>query len=290
MINIKQKRLYSCPHCSSKRFQKRGYYYKKITKTYLPKYKCNTCFKVFSTSTVSKIYKQKRPDLNTHIYHQYTSGVTLRRIAQNLSCNYKTVYKKFLFISEWAQTLVQGDSFTVKELYIDESESIEHTKLKPVTIALAVSDDYKILGVKVGRIPAKGHIAEISVKKYGYRENESDKCVNELLADLKIKNTDFTIKSDAKPGYAQAVKKAFPKNKHETFVAEENKEKKKEYKYTNLEKRVFDPLFIINQRAAKFRDHIKRMTRKSWCTSKIVANLERNIYIYIARNNGYVFT
>ena len=38
-------------------------------------------------------------------------------------------------------------------VYIDESESIEHTKLKPLTIALAVSDDYKILGVKVGKIP-----------------------------------------------------------------------------------------------------------------------------------------
>lgn len=38
-------------------------------------------------------------------------------------------------------------------VYIDESESIEHIKLKPLTIALAVGDDYKILGVKVGKIP-----------------------------------------------------------------------------------------------------------------------------------------
>ncbi|MBL7544039.1 MAG: hypothetical protein JNL11_09490 [Bdellovibrionaceae bacterium] len=37
----------------------------------------------------------------------------------------------------------------MKEVSIDESKSIEHTQLKPLTIALAVSDDYKMLGVKV---------------------------------------------------------------------------------------------------------------------------------------------
>lgn len=58
-------------------------------------------------------------------------------------------------------------------------------------------------------------------------------------------------------------------------------------KHTNQEKRVFDPLIVLNQRMAKLRDHTKRLTRKSWCTTKIKENLEKHIYLYIADNNSY---
>jgi hypothetical protein len=168
-------------------------------------------------------------------------------------------------------------------------ESIEHTKLKPLTIAVALSDDYQILGVKVGRIPAKGHLSDISLKKYGPRENESDQTVDHLLKNLKLKpqGTSFLIKSDAKPNYRKYVKKYFPKNPYQTFHSGENKEKRRLMKYTTLEKRIFDPLFATNQRMAKFRDHIKRLTRRSWCTTKIKENLEKHLYLYIADNNGY---
>jgi hypothetical protein len=50
-------------------------------------------------------------------------------------------------------------------------ESIEHTKLKPLTLPLAVGDDYRIYAVSVGRIQAKGLLAELSRKKYGRRQS-----------------------------------------------------------------------------------------------------------------------
>lgn len=235
------------------------------------------------------VFNQKRPDLNWQIYTQYTSGVTLRRIAQNLNCNYKTVFRKFLWLSAHAEKFISKKKLISKEIYIDESESIEHTKLKPLTIALAVNENYQILGVKVGRIPAKGLLAKVSVKKYGRREDESEKCIRSLLENIQLDNTDFIVRSDAKLSYQKLVKQIFPGIKHEVFVAKVNKEKRKEYKYTNQEKRIFDPLFRVNQRAAKFRDHIKRMTRKSWCTTKRIENLERQLNLYIARNNEYEF-
>ncbi len=49
--------------------------------------------------------------------------------------------------------------------FIDEMESIEHTKLKPLTLPLAVGDDYRIYAVSVGRIQAKGPLADLSRKK-----------------------------------------------------------------------------------------------------------------------------
>jgi hypothetical protein len=94
---------------------------------------------------------------------------------------------------------------------------------------VALSDDYQILGVKVGRIPAKGHLSDISLKKYGPRENESDQTVDQLLKNLKLKpqGTSFLIKSDAKPNYRKYVKKYFPKNPYQTFHSGENKEKRR---------------------------------------------------------------
>ncbi len=213
----------------------------------------------------------------------------MRKCALNHKCSFGTVYRKFLWLSELAKVKHLNTTFTLKEIQFDEMESIEHTKLKPLTIAMAVSDTYQILGVRVGKIPAKGHLAQISVKKYGLRENESELMLRQVLQDVKskIQGDSFLVKSDAKPSYKKIAKDIFPAQRHERHIAQENKEKRREMKYTNLEKKIFDPIFALNQRFAKLRDHIKRLTRRSWCTTKVIENLERHIYLYIALNNGY---
>jgi len=289
MIMKDARKLNTCPHCLINHFKKNGYYYRKVSKTYIPRYFCFNCKKYFSTRTVSKTFKQKRPDLNIQVFHYLTSGVSLRRTAQKLNCHYQTVYRKFLWLSKRAQLIHAEKEFFIKELQFDEMESIEHTKLKPLSIALAISENYQILGVKVGSIPAKGHLSEISRKKYGPRLDESPMILRHLLSNLKVrpKAQDFLIKSDSKPSYNKIIKEIFPEQLHQTHIAAENKEKKREAKHTSLEKRIFDPIFALNQRMAKLRDHIKRLTRRSWCTTKIKENLERHIYLYIADNNGY---
>jgi len=214
----------------------------------------------------------------------------MRQTARILNCHYQTVYRKFLWLSELAKQHHSKKEFTIQELQFDEMESIEHTKLKPLTIALAVSNRYEILGVKVGSIPAKGHLSVISKKKYGVRNNESEITLRELFGNLKANMRSeerFIIKSDSKPSYKKLVTEFFPRHLYQVHVAAENKEKRRELKYTNLEKRIFDPIFAVNQRMAKLRDHIKRLTRRSWCTSKIKDNLEKHLYLYIASNNGY---
>lgn len=283
------KRLYHCPHCHNQHFRKKGFYYRKVSKTYIPRYFCFSCQKHFSTRTLSLTFRQKRPDLNQKIKDLLNSGVSLRRTAEKLNCHYQTVYKKFLWLSHKAEAAHRAQEFSIQELQFDEMESIEHTKLKPLTIALAVSEDYRILGVRVGSLPAKGHLSEISIKKYGPRENQSEKVIKELLQNLKVqaKGRSFIIKSDAKASYEKHVKRFYPEHPYQSFIARENKEKRRELKYTNQEKRVFDPLFAVNQRMAKLRGHIKRLTRRSWCTTKIQENLEKHLYLYIADNNGY---
>jgi len=280
-----------CPYCRSRHVIKRGSFYRKITKSYHQRHFCRDCQKSFSSRTNSLTYKQKRPDINLQLFELLNSGVTLWGSARILKVKYTSVYKKFLWLSEKAAEYHGKQKFLVKELQFDEMESIEHTKLKPLTIALAVSENYKILGAKVGTIPAKGHLAQIAYKKYGPRENESTIKIKELLTELKPKllTKPDLIKSDKKPSYSALAKELFKDIPYEQYLSRGNKEKKREMKYQKQEKKIFDPLFALNQRCAKLRADIKRLTRRSWCTTKKKEHLERHLMLYIAKNNQYAF-
>lgn len=215
----------------------------------------------------------------------------MRETARILNCNYKTVFLKFLWLSRRAKEHHLKQVFKVNTILFDEMESIEHTKLKPLTIALAVSDQYQILGVQVGQIPAKGHLAEISYKKYGFRKNESSQKMRELLSQIQqqLSSIPSIIKSDAKPSYKEMVKAIFPTTKYEQHISKSNKEKRREQKYLKSEKYIHDPLFEVNHICAVLRDHIKRLARRNWCTTKLKDHLELGLYLYIAKRNQYRF-
>jgi len=280
-----------CPRCRSKDIIKRGSFYRKITKSYHQRHSCKDCKRTFSSRTNSLTYKQKRPDINYPLFKLLTSGVTLWGSARILKVKYTSAFKKFLWLTDKAKEYHDQQQFLVKELQFDEMESIEHTKLKPLTIALAVSEDYKILGAKVGTIPAKGPLSEIAYKKYGPRQNESTTKIKELLSELKpkLQSPPVLIKSDKKPSYSTIVKEIFNDTPYEQYLSRGNKEKKREMKYQKQEKAIFDPLFALNQRCAKLRADIKRLTRRSWCTTKKKEHLERHLILYIAHNNQYPF-
>jgi hypothetical protein len=252
---------------------------------------CKACSKSFSTRTLSPTYGQKRSDLNWPIYIYQSSGVSIRRIAKNLGCTYKTAFLKYKWVGKAAKEYCLKQKFSVDTLQFDELLTIEHTKLKPLSVAIAVSDDYKILGVQVGTIPASGKLAAISRNKYGPREDESLQKTKELLTQVssQLSSPLKSIKSDAKPGYKSIIKEIYKDTPYEQFIAEEHKEKKREQKYLKSQKHIHDPLFAVNHMCARLRDHTKRLARRSWCTTKLKENLELALYIYIARNNGYKF-
>lgn len=167
-------------------------------------------------------------------------------------------------------------------LFIDEMESIEHTKLKPLTLPLAVGDDYRIYAMTVGRIQAKGPLAELSRKKYGRRVSEKRLALERLFKSLQFRTAPRIIRTDKSPFYKEFVKKYFPNSTHETFSSRELVRKKKEMLFLNQEKKLFDPLFPLNQRCAMLRHNIKRLARRSWCTTKRPDRLETVLKIYLA--------
>ena len=59
---------------------------------------------------------------------------------------------------------------SVDHIQFDEFQTIEHTKCKPLSVAMAVSkNERKILGFRVSSMPATGHLATISRSMYGFR-------------------------------------------------------------------------------------------------------------------------
>lgn len=214
------------------------------------------------------------------------SGNTQRRIARLLACSKNTVARKLVWLSQHAVS----SSFSAQDvvhIQIDELETIEHTKLKPLTIPLCVSHNYKILALSVGKIRAKGHLAEISRKKYGIRDDERIQALTELFESLKksLPILPLSITTDEHPLYPKLVQRYFPTAKHVVVNAGDQLKKKRELVYTAERKKIYDPLFAINQRCAMLRSDIRRLTRRSWCTTKKIENLRHHLELYKYYNN-----
>lgn len=212
------------------------------------------------------------------------SGCTQRRSAKMLRCSKNTVAHKL----QWLSKFYLNDQVTASEHWqFDEMETIEHTKLKPLTIPICVNENYEILGLGVGKIRAKGHLSVISQKKYGFREDEREKVISEIFKDLvvKISLPPKTITTDSHPLYAKLIKKFFPGAQHIQVNSSEFIQKKKDLMYLSERKRVFDPLFVVNHRCAMMRSDIRRLTRRSWCTTKKIENLVSVLKLYQIYNN-----
>jgi transposase-like protein len=275
-----------CPHCQSKEVIKKNFYLIKHSRSRIRRFLCLACHKSFSSRTLSPTYRQSKPFLNSPIANLLASGNTERRTAILLGCSKNTVAKKLLWLARNLTHQVPT-TLDVQHIQIDELETIEHTKLKPLTVPMCVSHNYRILGVTVGKIPAKGHLAEISRKKYGYREDQRQQVMTELFEGIKqsLPVQPLTITTDEHPLYPKLITKYFPQSQHIRVKAGEHLKKKRELIYSTEMKRLFDPLFAINQRFAMVRSDIRRLTRRSWCTTKKIENLQHHLELYRAFNN-----
>ena len=94
-----------------------------------------------------------------------------------------------------------GNEGPIERIQFDEMETFEHTKCKPVTIALAVEcQTRRILSVYCGPIKAKGNLAALARKKYGERKCDRQRVLFEMFRDLEtICAADLHAESDSSP-------------------------------------------------------------------------------------------
>ncbi len=268
-------------------FSKYGTYIRKSDSKTIQRYRCGICRSHFSDAVFSNCYNQNKRRLNPVVSKLLTSCVSQRRIAIILGISRTTVKRKLEFLGKKAlydhQTWLFKNKGRFQKIQFDDLETIEHTKLKPVSVTVVIEEPTrKILGFCVSRIPSKGHLAKISVKKYGRRRDESPKNRRVLFKDMTEYISPLAeFETDQHMDYPRILRKYFPQATHQTF-------KREEACVTGqgeLKRKKFDPIFMINHTLAMLRANINRLVRKTWCTTKKLEPLKWHLALYINFHN-----
>ena len=247
------------------------------------------CRRYYSTARKSPCYRQKKRHLNPLIEKFLCSTMSQRRIAKLLGISRLTLTRKFLFlgkgaISKNAKDLEAFEGGKIKEVLVDEMEDIVHTKCKPVSIALIVTHDRRILGHAVSRIrPKTRKLNEKSKKKYPQWTPNAEEKFGELLKKLKpILHDEVIIHSDKKWFYERQIREILPNARHVRYKSRRAKDSGQ----GELKEGHSDPLFPLNHTCGMLRANINRLIRKTWCTSKKLEALDMHIAIYTHFHNN----
>jgi hypothetical protein len=214
------------------------------------------------------------------------SGVSERRTAKILAISRVTVVRKIKLLDE----IVKRDNHKdfaqgpfVSEFQFDDLETIEHSKLKPLSVIMEVEKTTRrILGFEVSQMPAKGLLAKRSIKKYGYRKDMRAIGRNRLFENIQSKILPTAIiESDESPHYPESVKRWFPRARHLTSPGRRGCV----VGQGELKAGGFDPLFSLNHTFAMLRANINRLFRRTWCTTKLPSRLATHIRIYLHFHN-----
>ena len=214
------------------------------------------------------------------------ANVSQREAARMLNLNRKTVVRKFRELAARAQVKFQDQNRKkplATEIEFDDMETFEHTKCKPVSITLAVEfKTRRILGFEVAQMPAKGKLAALSRKKYGYRRDDRARARQKLFKDLQpLVSPMAKIRSDSNPAYARDVKRFFPMAHYEQILGKRGAITGQ----GELKKVKWDPIFSLNHTCAMFRASLSRLIRKTWCTTKLLSQLALHLAIYAESHN-----
>lgn len=278
-----------CPYCSNPEYIKKGYYKTKHNGQPVPRYRCKSCRKLFSTQSLKSTYRQKKPGLNKLIFNWYCSGVTQRRIAKNLGCNRKTVARKFFYLSLIAKFRHEADiksgNLQSSHIEFDEMETYEHSIGKPISMAIAVdSESGKIIDINAASIKFHTKGKHRYLLKYGDRPSLRRTAIQSTLQTISlIASKNAKIVTDSKGDYGLLIKKWVDGAKH----IKKTRKPPRDLSVTTHRRNKEDDMWRINHTCAKLRHDLVRLGRKTWSTTKAMWALQAHLYLYIAFNNGY---
>ena len=224
--------------------------------------------------------------MNYKIFRLYVSGVSQRRMSRLLRLHQLTVARKITFLGCRARLFNHRhrlQRLPIRRLQFDDMETFEHTKLKPLSITLAVEKFSRyIVGVEVARMPAKGLLAKRSLKKYGPRVDERKVSRQRLFRKIrgKIASTAL-IESDENPHYKPDVQEFFPSATHVAHKGQRGAITGQ----GELKKIGDDPLFSLNHTCAMLKANINRLFRRTWCTTKKIQPLLDHLELYVMYHN-----
>ena len=270
------------------RQKKDGHYYRRDDARFIQRFQCQHCLRKYSASTHSLECGQKKRRDNELVHELLASGVSMRRAARIARLHRTTIERKLKYLAEKArltqqQLLLKFKQSPVTHLQFDDLITIEHTKLKPLSVSLAVDASSRfILGTNVSSIGAFGHLAKLSRKKYGKRVNNHAEKLDHLLKSItSLVHPEALVQSDEHYKYAPIVKKHFPHVLYQQFKGGRGAI----VGQGELKKLAFDPLFMLNHTCAMLRANVNRLIRKTWCTTKKLECLQDHLDLYVAYHN-----
>lgn len=275
-----------CPNCQkSTQIIKKGFYRSRSNKSArVQRYRCKECARSFSDQTGQLTYREHKPHINQFVLRMLGSGMSQRRAAAILGVHPITIARKLVRLDRAAhKETIKGHKRQgpVEAVVFDEMETFEHTKCKPLSLALAVEDGTRrILSIQTSQMPAKGRLAEISRRKYGYRKDHRRAGLDRMFEAVKqVAIDDPSLKSDQCPRYPAAARAHFPGSVHTAYKGR----RAATIGQGELKRGGHDPLFSLNHTAAMYRDNVKTLARRTWCTVKRPDRLQAllNVYAYI---------
>jgi len=279
------------PNCPADRIIKAGTFYRKSDKETIQRYQCLTCRTTFSEATGTPTFGQKKRELNHSIFSLLSSAVSHNRLAKIVRTTRTTVSKKLAFLSgECARRnreLLKSRP-VVERVQFDELEAFEHTKCKPLSVALAVEEGTRlILGTQVSSMPANGPLAKISLKKYGKRADHRRQGLCALFRSIdSLCATKLHLLSDKCPRYPSIVNSTLRAKPERDLTYEQTKGARGCLTgQGELKKLGFDPLFSLNHTCAMLRANICRLIRRTWCTTKKAKCLAQHLEVYAYFHN-----
>ena len=266
-----------------------GSYRRACDRKKIKRYKCIDCRRGFSDATVTFEYRQRKRDINLPLFELLSSSVSLRRSAKLTRIHRKTVDRRLAYfarVSDHRQKIFIKKRAKSTHVQFDDMESSEHTKMKPLSIPMAVDHhSRKILAFDVVSMPAKGPLAAASRKKYGPRADHRKKGWVEVLSQVNATRTpEVTITSDSHLSYPSLIRKHVPGAIH---IQVESR-KGCVVGQGELKEGAYDPMFPFNHTAAMLRANISRLVRRTWCTTKRPDRLKMHIAIYAMWHNEVI--
>lgn len=276
-----------CPTCPNEGSGVRhGSFKRQSDRKRVQRWLCRKCGKTFSQATNQLEIFQKKRQFNQTIFALLCSGVSQRRLSLILNLHRTTLARKLKHLAIQARLnqtvyLLKFLDQPISLAQFDEMETHEHTKLKPLSIALAVCEQSrKILGFKVASMPAKGLLAEKSRKKYGPRRDDRPQAMRDLFYGINSFLTEHArVTSDQNPKYPGWLK---PTSWiHQTIKGSRGCIGGQ----GELKKIGFDPIFSLNHTCAMLRANVNRLFRKTWCTTKKMEGLTDHLWLYMDFHN-----
>jgi hypothetical protein len=92
------------------------------------------------------------------------------------------------------------------------------------------------------------------------------------------------IRSDLCPRYPSVVRRFFPFATHTRYKGRRGCV----VGQGELKRGGFDPLFSLNHSCAMYRDNLKRLSRRTWCTTKRPDRLQALLNMYACYHNQFL--